>query len=168
MKSAPVLMALTIVMLFGCVSQARAHCEIPCGIYGDEIRFFLLEEHVATIEKSMTMITELSREADQNYNQLVRWIDNKETHAQYFQDIISGYFMTQRVKPVEPRDEHYQDYLEKITLLHKLLIGAMRAKQTTDPEAAKELTSLLSRFRTAYYGAEPGEHRQPPESHQDH
>jgi len=168
MKNAPVLMALIILMSLGCASRARAHCEIPCGIYGDEVRFYLLEEHIATIEKSMNMIAELSAETDVNYNQLVRWIDNKETHAEYFQEIIAQYFMTQRVKPVEPDDEHYQSYLEKITLLHRLLIGAMKAKQTTDPETAKELTSLLNRFRTAYFGARPGEHRLPPESHKDH
>ena len=101
--------------------------------------------------------------ADINYNQLVRWIDNKETHAGYFQEIISQYFMTQRVTPAEPEDERYPDYLEKITLLHRLLIGAMKAKQTTDVEVAGELTSLLKSFRTAYFGARPGAHRPPAE-----
>jgi len=150
-------------VLLGGAAQVQAHCEIPCGIYGDEVRFYILEEHITTIEKSMTMITELSAEADINYNQLVRWIDNKETHAGYFQEIISRYFMTQRVKPAEPEDEHYQDYVEKITLLHRLLIEAMKAKQTTDMEVTKELTFLLYRFRKAYFGAQPGAHRPPEE-----
>jgi nickel superoxide dismutase len=149
-------------------AHVQAHCEIPCGIYGDEVRFYILEEHITTIEKSMTMITELSAEAEIDYNQLVRWIDNKETHAGYFQEIISQYFMTQRVKPVGPEDEHYQAYLEKITLLHQLLIGAMKAKQTTDTEIAEELTALLSRFRTAYFGAQPGAHRPPDHEHEGH
>jgi len=155
--------ALLILISLCSAAQARAHCEIPCGIYGDEVRFYILEEHIATIEKSMTMITELSQEGEKNYNQLVRWINNKETHAEFFQDIISQYFMTQRVTPVEPRDEQYQKYIEKITLLHMLLITAMKAKQTTDPEIVKELTSLLDRFRTAYFGAPRGEHRPPQE-----
>jgi len=155
--------ALLAAVFLGGAAQVQAHCEIPCGIYGDEVRFYLLEEHITTIEKSMTMIAELSAEADINYNQLVRWIDNKETHAEYFQEIVSQYFMTQRVKPVEPEDDHYQSYLEKITLLHRLLIGAMKAKQATDVEVTKELSSLLKRFRTAYFGAQPGAHRPPQE-----
>jgi len=150
------------------VAQVQAHCEIPCGIYGDEVRFYILEEHITTIEKSMTMITELSAEADINYNQLVRWIDNKETHAGYFQEIICQYFMTQRVKPAEPEDEHYQEYLEKITLLHRLLIVAMKTKQTTDVAVTKELTFLLNRFRTAYFGVQSGAHRPPQKGHEDH
>jgi nickel superoxide dismutase len=144
-------------------AQVRAHCEMPCGIYGDEVRFYFLEEHITTIEKSMTMIAELSAETEINYNQLVRWIDTKETHAEDFQEIIARYFMTQRVEPVEPDDEGYQSYLEKITLLHRLLIGAMKAKQATDVEITKELSSLLEQFRTAYFRAQPGAHRPPQE-----
>jgi nickel superoxide dismutase len=153
---------LTAACLCGAV-PLQAHCQMPCGIYGDEVRFYFLEEHITTIEKSMTMISELSAEKEINYNQLVRWIDNKETHAEDFQEIIAQYFMTQRVEPVEPEDEGYQSYLEKITLLHRLLIGAMKARQTTDVEVAKELSDLLNRFRTAYFRAQPGAHRPPQE-----
>ena len=163
MKKTSFFIVLTILISLGSAAQVQSHCQIPCGIYGDEVRFYILEEHIVTIEKSMNMITELSAEADKNYNQLVRWIDNKETHAGYFQEIICQYFMTQRIKPVEPADEHYQSYLEKITLLHRLLVGAMKAKQTTDVEVTKELSSLLKRFRTAYFGVQPGAHRPPEE-----
>lgn len=143
-------------------SSSFSHCQMPCGIYGDEIRFYLIEEDINTIEKSMKMIVELSQEEEKDYNQLVRWIDNKERHANYLQDVVAQYFMTQRVKPVDPQDEHYQKYLDKITLLHRMLIVAMKAKQTTDLEEVIELRSLLNAFRTAYFGAPRGEHR-PPE-----
>jgi len=168
MKAPSTITAMIVVLLLCSTGQILAHCEIPCGIYGDEIRFYILEEHIQTIEKSMTMIKELSKEGQENYNQLVRWIDNKETHAGYFQDIVSQYFMTQRVKPMDPEDEQYQKYLEKITLLHKMLIAAMKTKQTTDVEITKELRSLLDRFRIAYFGAERGEHRPPHGNHERH
>jgi nickel superoxide dismutase len=147
--------------------HVSSHCEIPCGIYGDEVRFYIIEEHIATIEKSMQMIVELSQEDSVNYNQLVRWIDNKEQHADDIQDVVSQYFMTQRIKPVSEEDsEKYEKYTEKFTLLHKMLIYAMKAKQTTDLENVKELRSLLTNFRTAYFGAERGEHRPPDKGHE--
>ena len=51
------------------VSYATAHCEIPCGIYDDEMRFGMMAEHITTIEKSIKQIIELetgkiARQAD--------------------------------------------------------------------------------------------------------
>jgi len=146
--------------------RSFSHCQIPCGIYGDEIRFYMIEEHIITIEKSMKMIAELSKEEEENYNQLVRWVNNKEQHANYIQEIVSQYFMTQRVKPVEQEnEEQYKMYVEKMTRLHKMLIYAMKAKQTTNLENVKELKSLLASFRAVYFGAERGEHRPPQKGH---
>jgi nickel superoxide dismutase len=130
---------------------AFSHCEIPCGIYGDEMRFDMIEENIRTVEKSMKLITELSKEGEKNYNQIVRVI-NKEKHAKRIQRIVYQYFMTQRVKPVsaEKKDE-YKKYLEKLELLHQMLVYAMKAKQTTDLGHVTTLRSLLTRFRTAYF-----------------
>ena len=63
------------------LSNADAHCEIPCGIYDDELRTKLIAEHSTTIEKSMKQIIELSKANSVDYNQLSRWVSNKEAHA---------------------------------------------------------------------------------------
>ena len=55
-------------------NKSYAHCEIPCGIYGDSVRIQLLYEHISTIEKSIQQINSLSAEGEKNYNQLVRWV----------------------------------------------------------------------------------------------
>lgn len=140
----------TSMMLFS-ASYIFSHCEIPCGIYGDEIRFEMIQEHISTIEKSIKKIDELSQQKEKNYNQLVRWIHNKEKHAGYIQQIVSGYFMTQRIKPVDKKDEkEYQEYIEKITSLHRMLIYAMRAKQTTELANIEKLHSSLKHFKQLY------------------
>ncbi len=132
-----------------------AHCEIPCGIYDDEMRIKMIAENILTIEKSMKQIIELSKEGDKNYNQLVRWIDNKERHAEKLQEIVWQYFMTQRVKPVSPDDESaHKKYLKKLELLHQMLYHAMKAKQTTDLEHVRSLNALLSDFDAAYFARE--------------
>ena len=73
---------------------AVAHCEIPCGIYGDEMRIQMILENITTIEKSMQQITSIEQEKPLNSNQLVRWIMNKEKHADDLQEIVSQYFLT--------------------------------------------------------------------------
>ena len=136
-----------------------AHCEIPCGIYNDQLRINLLNEHITTIEKSMTQIMEYSKDGNKNYNQLVRWISNKEEHAQQFQDIVTQYFMTQRLKvPAELTGEKV--YLNKLTLLHEMLVIAMKTKQTTDIEHCQKLRLLVENFSNAYFDREDQDHLQ--------
>ena len=130
-----------------------AHCEVPCGIYDDEMRFDIIAEHVTTVEKSMNMITKLAEEQDKNYNQLIRWVTNKEHHASEIQDIVYQYFMTQRVKPVDKENvDAYTKYIRQLTLLHEMLVYAMKAKQTTDLTHVEKLKSLLEEFRQVYLG----------------
>lgn len=128
-----------------------AHCEIPCGIYDDEARLNLMAEHITTIEKSMNQIVELSAAGDKNYNQLVRWVNNKEAHADKYMEIVTQYFMTQRVKPAEQADSaQYTAYTKKVTLLHQMLVSAMKCKQTTDTAHTERLRQLLAQFHNLY------------------
>ena len=125
------------------ISSAQAHCEIPCGIYDDELRINLIFEHAGTIEKSMKKIAEL--EGGKNANQLVRWVTNKEKHAVLLQDIVTQYFMTQRIKL------DAADYDKKITSLHKLLIYSMKCKQTTDLGNVEKLREAAEEFKMLYF-----------------
>jgi nickel superoxide dismutase len=134
-------------------SMAYSHCQIPCGIYNDQIRFDLMAEHITTIEKSMKMITLLSDADKPNMNQIVRWVQNKEKHADEMSHIITHYFMTQRIKPTPSTDtKAYNEYVEKLVLLHQMLVYSMKSKQTIDPANVEKLRSLLTEFQVAYFG----------------
>jgi len=62
-------------------SLAYSHCQMPCGIYDDEARFGSMAENITTIEKAMKEIERLSAEPKPNMNQIVRWVNTKEQHA---------------------------------------------------------------------------------------
>jgi nickel superoxide dismutase len=137
---------LTVVLLVGLMTPfAWTHCEIPCGIYDDEMRIKMLEEHITTMEKAMKQIKDLQKKDPINYNQLVRWIVNKENHANEFQEIVTQYFMTQRIKV------DAQEYAKKVIVLHKMLVYTMKCKQTTDLSNIQNLRSLLTEFRNLYF-----------------
>jgi nickel superoxide dismutase len=146
MKSIFTLITVAVLFMAATAVNVAAHCEVPCGIYGDELRAKLIYEHSVTIEKSMTKITELSKQEPVNYNQLVRWISNKDAHANKIQHIIYQYFMTQRIRPDAAK------YTEKLTVLHKMLQSAMKCKQGTDPSNVRSLRSLLKEFEMLYFG----------------
>lgn len=132
-------------------SLAWSHCQVPCGIYGDEARFETIAEHVRTIEKSMKQISELSAQAKPNMNQIVRWVDNKEHHADEIAHVVTYYFMAQRLKlPGNGDAKARQAYVKKLTLLHEMLVYSMKAKQSTDTANVERLQSLLAQFHEVY------------------
>ncbi len=122
----------------------QAHCQIPCGIYDDHARVQAMLEDAATVEKSVKLIAELSGKSDpQSQNQLVRWVMNKEQHAQNVIAAISDYFLTQRVKPDQ------EDYADRLIKHHAVIVAAMKAKQNADmnhAQALKESIEALSGY----------------------
>ena len=135
-------------------SKAFAHCQIPCGIYDDGARFALLEEHVTTIEKAMKTLEELSGAQSPNYNQIVRWVRNKEHHADEISEIVTYYFMAQRVKPAEKKsEESYSKYVDELTSLHQMVVYSMKVKQTTDLKNVDRLRALIRQFKASYLGS---------------
>ncbi len=151
-KKTAMLGILVLVMVFA--SIVYSHCQIPCGIYGDPARFDMLAEHITTIEKSMKQITDLSNRDKPNVNQTVRWVQNKEKHADELSHIVTYYFMAQRIKlVVKAEGKAYEEYVKKLTLLHQMLVYSMKAKQTTDLSNVEKFRSLLAEFRTVYFPA---------------
>ena len=143
-KSYPQILVI-IAFIFALAANASAHCEIPSGIYDDQMRINLKKEHIGTIEKSMVQITALEKETPQNSNQLVRWIMNKEDHANQLQEIVTQYFMTQRIKLDAP------NYEKKLGLLHQMLIFSMKCKQTTDTQNTDRLKNIVNEFEALYF-----------------
>lgn len=136
-----------------------AHCQIPCGIYGDQTRFTILREHITTIEKSMKQITELSKDAAANINQLVRWVSNKDQHADEFTHIVTYYFLAQRIKiGDESNAKDFADYQKKVTVLHQMMVYSMKCKQTTDLENVNKLSALVDQFEAMYFTESDKEH----------
>ena len=133
---------LTVAVLFAAaVSIVNAHCQVPCGIYDDQMRIHMMEEHVTTIEKAMKKI-----EANENQNQTIRWTISKEKHADELTDIATYYFLTQRIKP------GMDLYEENLKTLHQIMIYSMKSKQTTDLANVEKLKGLIHSFAHSYLG----------------
>lgn len=154
-KQAAVILAAGITMVIYFVPTVFSHCEIPCGIYDDAMRLNMMAEHIATIEKSMQQIEQLQKNSETNHNQLVRWIVNKENHADQLSEIAAQYFLKQRVVPLENnREPGYPKYIQQVTLLHQMMVYSMKCKQTTDLENVAKLRQCLDQFKTVYLGAD--------------
>ncbi|MEN8690372.1 MAG: superoxide dismutase [Ni], partial [Desulfobacterales bacterium] len=87
----------------------------------------------------------IEKNKDHNANQLVRWVMNKEKHATELQEIVTQYFMTQRIK------FDAKAYDKKLALLHQMLVYAMKCKQSTDLAHTAKLTGLIQEFKQLYF-----------------
>ncbi len=140
-----VIIAAVITAVFAVPHMIQAHCQIPCGIYDDHARVLAMMEDAATVEKAIRLVGELSGKTDAlSVNQAVRWVMNKEKHAQNIISTISDYFLTQRVKPDQ------KDYGTRLARHHAVILAAMKAKQTADPSAAQDLKSAIEALAPYY------------------
>ena len=143
------LLAWTLSSVVVALPEAQAHCQVPCGIYDDEARFDAMIEDAATIAKAATKIGELSEKSDaQSAQQLVRWTLTKEEHASRIIEVVSQYFLTQKLKPVDAQDKKTRTaYLDTLAACHGVMRAAMVAKQKADPAAAEALSSAIEAMK---------------------
>lgn len=136
------------------LSILYSHCQVPCGIYDDSRIIIEIEQHIQTIEKAMVKIEAISNSTiltAQENNQLIRWVNTKEQHAQFIQNTISEYFLAQRIKPKNPEDDSYNKYVDLTTTCQKIIFTSMKAKQNIDRSFTIELRNLLDTFSHLYF-----------------
>jgi small subunit ribosomal protein S27Ae len=131
------------------------HCQVPCGIFDDPKLVAEIKQACTTIRKAMVQINKITAEGltAQNLNQITRWINTKEDHCQKIIDEISNYCLCQRVKPVGAAKSPFKedkDYVDALRAHHDVLVCAMKAKQTVDVAAAKNLDHAVDDFGKMY------------------
>jgi|TARA_B110000263_G_scaffold241983_1_gene246897 nickel superoxide dismutase len=149
-----------IILLFiGLSNSVYGHCQVPCGIYDDAVRIVQLEEDISTVRKAMSMIKGLSGKSDaQSLNQLIRWVNTKETHASNIQETVSSYFLAQRIKPKKKGESGRQQYVNQTLLLQQLIVAAMKCKQNVDQSKCDAVTDLIDEFSVSYFDEHGMEH----------
>lgn len=143
-------------VLVSTIPSAQAHCQMPCGIYDDPARIAELKEDAQTIRKAVTSMQTMVEDDDTDpllgFNQGARWVVTKDQHAQNIQDVVSYYFLTQRVKAVRadlsmPGHEHY---VQQLMGFHRILVAAMKCKQTVDIANVDELDKAIEAVSAWY------------------
>ena len=147
---------ITGMVLVSTIPSAQAHCQMPCGIYDDPARIAELKEDAQTIRKAVTSMQAMVQDDDTDpllgFNQGARWVVTKDQHAQNIQDVVSYYFLTQRVKAV-PADQSmpgHEHYVQQLMGFHRILVAAMKCKQTVDIANVDELDKAIEAV-TAWY-----------------
>ncbi|MEM9017953.1 MAG: superoxide dismutase [Ni] [Verrucomicrobiota bacterium] len=133
--------------------RTSAHCQVPCGIFSDEVEFKKLLEAQTTIAKANVEMAKLIEDnSPLAVNQATRWIMTKEDHCKKVITTVAEYFMAQRIKP------DAENYEEQLLAAHTLMRSAMKAKQDPSDEVAAALKTAILELYKAYTGKEPDFH----------
>jgi nickel superoxide dismutase len=125
--------------------EAKAHCDIPCGIYDPH------QAQVAalTVIRMVDLMTELDAAPKSSnleyHNSMSRYIAVKEEHAELCKReirVIFGDYM---------KKEHIDKYPELPWLVHKIMQAGSKARQTASRETAMELLGHVNRFAEIYW-----------------
>ena len=129
--------------VFG-VKEAKAHCDIPCGIY-DPITAQIA---ALTVVRMADLMKGLGAEHDHDTsydNSMSRYITIKEEHAEKAKHeirIIWGDF----IKP-----EHVEKYPNLNALVHKIMKLGSTARQTADRDAGVALLEAINEFAEIFW-----------------
>ncbi|KAH8077531.1 hypothetical protein JL720_9911 [Aureococcus anophagefferens] len=108
----------------------------------------------------MAQITALSSEATPlAFNQMTRWVNNKESHAEKIITAVSEYSLCQRVKPFGAAGRPSRARRTTSTRLahHAVMTAAMKAKQNVDPSFAEALEHAVDDFSKMYLPVDEAE-----------
>jgi nickel superoxide dismutase len=125
--------------------EAKAHCDIPCGIY-DPI---IAQIAALTVVRMIDLMADLeSKQPNRDmayYNSMSRYTLVKEEHAEKVKQevrVIWGDY----IKPM-----HLEKYTDTHALVHKIMQLGSKVRQTTDREAAVQLVDALNQFAQIFW-----------------
>jgi len=123
------------------IKQAKAHCDIPCGIY-DPI---VAQINALTAVRMMDLMSALEGEGVAYDNSMSRYIAVKEEHAEKAKHeirVIFGDFI---------KDAHIEKYPELPGLVHKIMQLGSKARQSADREAGVAFVEAINKFAEIFW-----------------
>lgn len=134
-------------MMF-CPIYLTAHCQLPCGIYHDDLRFASLEEDIQTLNKAIAEIKKNNGSSAEEKNQLVRSVNLKDQYADKIAHTMTFYFLQQRLKPEQ------KNLTSLLNSAFNILQLAVKVKASVDSNLVSSLNEEIANFKALYSSTE--------------
>jgi len=125
--------------------KAKAHCDVPCGIY-DPIS---AQINALTVVRMMDLMAELAEGEEKArvdfHNSMSRYIAVKEEHAEKAKNeirVIWGDFI---------KDAHVEKHPELPSLVHKIMQLGSKCRQTADRANGIALVEAINKFAEIFW-----------------
>lgn len=124
---------------------AKAHCDIPCGIYDPA----LAQIDALTVVRMMDLMAALEQGEEKGkleyHNTLSRYITVKEEHAEKAKHeirVIWGDYI---------KDTHLEKYPELPGIVHKIMQLGSKSRQTSDREHGLAFVDAINQFAEVFW-----------------
>jgi len=125
--------------------QAKAHCDIPCGIY-DPITSQIA---ALTVVRMIDLMTDLEKNRPEAHvafiNSMARYVAVKEEHAEKAKHevrVIWGDYLKQ---------QQLEKYPDVHALVHKIMQLGSKVRQTADRETAVQFVEAINQFAQIFW-----------------
>lgn len=125
--------------------EAKAHCDIPCGIYDPIVAQLSALTVVRMIDLMAAKEAEGGEKNAAFYNSIARYVAVKEEHAEKAKAevrVIWGDFM---------KAPQFEQYPDMHALVHKIMMLGSKARQTVDRESALQFVEAVNEFAEAFW-----------------
>ena len=122
-----------------------AHCQMPCGIYHDNMVYDQIDQFVETVYKGITVLNDSKFSTPKERNEYIRWVGEKESSCNNVAELILTYFLQQKIKPGEAAT------VKRLTCAHNLLFLLVAIKQNTDIDTVKQFNGEWERFKLMFH-----------------
>ena len=125
--------------------QLIAHCQMPCGIYHDEMVFDQIDQFIETSVKGVSVMHDNKFTTVQDRNEFIRWVMQKEKSCNEIAELILTYFLQQKIKPGE------EDTAKRVLSAHRLLFYLVQIKQTADLKVVNDFYEEWEQFKLMFH-----------------
>lgn len=122
-----------------------AHCQLPCGVYHDDLVFDQIDQYIETMYKGVTVLTDTKFSTVGERNETIRWVLQKDHASDEAAHTIMTYFLQQKIKPGEADTE------KKVISAHKLLFLLVKIKQNVDRNIVLEFSEEWDKFKGMFH-----------------
>ncbi len=137
-----VLLAVSLCLFFHI--QLIAHCQMPCGIYHDDMVFDQIDQFIETSVKGIGVMQDNKFTTVQDHNAFIRWVIQKEKGCNEIAELILTYFLQQKIKPGQ------EDTAKRLLSAHRLLFYLVQIKQTSDLKAVNDFYEEWEQFKLMF------------------
>lgn len=130
-----------------CQGQLSSHCQMPCGIYHDDMIYDQIDQYVETMYKCMSVMNNSKFAEVKERNDYIRWVIQKEKSSDEVAALLTQYFLQQKIKIGEG------DTPKRLSAVHNLLVDLVVIKQNVDLKFVEDFSTEWEKFKLMFHRA---------------